>query len=284
MHARGGRPRGHRAGVARAPRRRRSAAGPAARTSSRWPAASGPTPSRTPSPGSPRGSRSCRPARDGRPSGPAGPCRGLGPRAGADRRGDQRSGPPDGAALRHGAGGPAARRAEGGRRPSSQIRTRRPSCWGCRCRCRAPAGRAAMQAREFADALRAVLDVPVELQDERLTTVEAERRLAASGVEGQARRRVVDRTAAAVILQAWLDARSAEPTVQHRRRGRYPRCPMQDEPTPRRTVRHDRPRTPAQDDAHRPVRRLHPPGRRHRGGRELLRRLQRPRARHDAAR
>lgn len=68
-------------------------------------------------------------------------------------------------------------------------------------------GRAAMQAREFADALRAVLDVPVHLQDERLTTVEAERRLAVSGVKGQARRRVVDRTAAAILLQAWLDAR-----------------------------------------------------------------------------
>lgn len=70
-------------------------------------------------------------------------------------------------------------------------------------------GSAAMQAREFAEALRAVLDVPVHLQDERLTTVEAERQLAASGVKGKARRRVVDRTAAAILLQAWLDARPA---------------------------------------------------------------------------
>lgn len=68
------------------------------------------------------------------------------------------------------------------------------------------AGSAAMQAREFAGALRAVLDVPVHFQDERLTTVEAERQLKASGVEGRARRRVVDRTAAAILLQAWLDA------------------------------------------------------------------------------
>jgi putative Holliday junction resolvase len=51
-----------------------------------------------------------------------------------------------------------------------------------------------------------VLTVPVELQDERLTTVEAERALRDAGVTGRERRAVIDRTAAAVILQAWLDA------------------------------------------------------------------------------
>jgi putative Holliday junction resolvase len=61
-------------------------------------------------------------------------------------------------------------------------------------------------ATSFAAALRAVVDVPVELHDERLSTAEAERRLAAAGVTGSARRRVVDQTAAAVILGAWLDA------------------------------------------------------------------------------
>jgi putative Holliday junction resolvase len=69
------------------------------------------------------------------------------------------------------------------------------------------AGEAARHAREFADALRAVLDVPVELFDERLTTVEAERRLADAGVDGRRRRGVVDQVAAALILQAYLDAR-----------------------------------------------------------------------------
>ena len=67
-------------------------------------------------------------------------------------------------------------------------------------------GPRAHHARGFADALRAVVDVPVELQDERLSTVEAERELRAAGVTGRARRRVVDRTAATVILQSWLDA------------------------------------------------------------------------------
>jgi putative Holliday junction resolvase len=57
------------------------------------------------------------------------------------------------------------------------------------------------------DALAGVVEVPIELQDERLSTVEAERALAAAGTRGRGRRRVVDASAATVILQAWLDAR-----------------------------------------------------------------------------
>jgi putative holliday junction resolvase len=67
------------------------------------------------------------------------------------------------------------------------------------------AGARAALAESFADALRAILDVPVELQDERLSTVEAERRLAAAGTRGREARERVDASAAAVILQAWLD-------------------------------------------------------------------------------
>jgi putative Holliday junction resolvase len=67
-------------------------------------------------------------------------------------------------------------------------------------------GSAAVKAEAFAGALRSILTVPVELQDERLSTVEAERGLRDAGVTGRERRRVVDRTAATVILQAWLDA------------------------------------------------------------------------------
>jgi putative Holliday junction resolvase len=47
----------------------------------------------------------------------------------------------------------------------------------------------------------------VDLHDERLSTVEAERRLGDAGVSGKRRRRVVDQTAAVVILQSYLDAR-----------------------------------------------------------------------------
>ncbi len=66
-------------------------------------------------------------------------------------------------------------------------------------------GRAA-HAESFAEALRGLVGLPVELHDERLSTVEAERALAAAGSRGRERRHAVDASAAAVILQAWLDA------------------------------------------------------------------------------
>ena len=69
-------------------------------------------------------------------------------------------------------------------------------------------GPAARSAAEEAAALGDVLPVPVETYDERLTTVTADRSLSSLGLRGQARRRVVDKVAAAVILQAWLDRSS----------------------------------------------------------------------------
>jgi putative Holliday junction resolvase len=69
---------------------------------------------------------------------------------------------------------------------------------------------AALRAEEEAALLGALLapkGIAVETFDERLTTVSAERALADAGRRGGARRRVVDQAAAAVLLQAWLDAR-----------------------------------------------------------------------------
>jgi putative Holliday junction resolvase len=66
-------------------------------------------------------------------------------------------------------------------------------------------GEAADQAEQFAQALRAVLNLPVALQDERLSTVEAERNLVRAGVSGRGRREVIDQAAAVIILQAYLD-------------------------------------------------------------------------------
>ena len=66
-------------------------------------------------------------------------------------------------------------------------------------------GPAARRAEEFAEGLRMLLHVPVYLQDERLTTVQAERDLRAAGAGGGARRLNVDRAAATLILQAFLD-------------------------------------------------------------------------------
>lgn len=66
-------------------------------------------------------------------------------------------------------------------------------------------GPAAVSAREFAEALRAGLGVPVEFTDERMTTVVATRQLAGRGVKGRRQRAVVDQQAAVAILQGWLD-------------------------------------------------------------------------------
>jgi putative holliday junction resolvase len=72
-------------------------------------------------------------------------------------------------------------------------------------------GASAALARDFAEQLtRLISPIPVELVDERLTTVAAERRLAARGVRGRARRAVVDQAAAVEILQHWLDAQHAQ--------------------------------------------------------------------------
>jgi putative Holliday junction resolvase len=66
-------------------------------------------------------------------------------------------------------------------------------------------GPAAEAARAFAVELEQVLDVPVELSDERLTTVVATRQLRESGRRGRRQRAVVDQVAAVGILQGWLD-------------------------------------------------------------------------------
>jgi putative Holliday junction resolvase len=68
-------------------------------------------------------------------------------------------------------------------------------------------GPAARAAEDVADAHARVTGLPVVLHDERLTTTEAERALGAAGVRGRRRRQVVDRTAAMLILQSWLDSR-----------------------------------------------------------------------------
>ena len=71
-------------------------------------------------------------------------------------------------------------------------------------------GLAASAALEEAAALAEVLaPVPVETFDERLTTVSADRSMMQRKMKADARRRVVDKVAAAVMLQAWLDSREA---------------------------------------------------------------------------
>jgi len=67
-------------------------------------------------------------------------------------------------------------------------------------------GPAAQAAVQEAEALRAIAgDIEVVLHDERLTTVTAERALGEARMKRAARRQVVDKVAAAVMLQSWLE-------------------------------------------------------------------------------
>ena len=73
-------------------------------------------------------------------------------------------------------------------------------------------GDRAVAAEAFAAALGKVVDVPVLLWDERLTTVAAQRTLVEGGVRRRRRREVVDAIAAALILQGWLDRQRSSST------------------------------------------------------------------------
>jgi len=66
-------------------------------------------------------------------------------------------------------------------------------------------GPAAAAATELSHGLRKASGLPVELVDERLTTVAAERSLIAAGVRREKRKLSVDRVAATLLLQAHLD-------------------------------------------------------------------------------
>ncbi len=71
-------------------------------------------------------------------------------------------------------------------------------------------GAAAQRALDEVELLSTALDVPVETWDERLSTVTAERSLMDQNMRAPARRKVIDKVAAAVILQSWLDARQEQ--------------------------------------------------------------------------
>ncbi|MGH9214363.1 MAG: Holliday junction resolvase RuvX [Acidimicrobiales bacterium] len=72
-------------------------------------------------------------------------------------------------------------------------------------------GPAALAVEAEAAQLESRLGVPLVLWDERLSTVEAAKRLAAAGLSAKKRRRTIDQVAATVILQAWLDATRPRP-------------------------------------------------------------------------
>jgi len=75
-------------------------------------------------------------------------------------------------------------------------------------------GAQAEKVARFVEALRAATEIPIVIWDERLSTVGAERAMIEANVSREKRRGTVDRVAAALILQSYLDARRANEAAQ----------------------------------------------------------------------
>ena len=67
-------------------------------------------------------------------------------------------------------------------------------------------GDRAVVTRQFGDMLQEASGLPVLYQDERLTTVSAERMLIDADVRREKRKKVIDKVAATIILQSFLDS------------------------------------------------------------------------------
>lgn len=66
-------------------------------------------------------------------------------------------------------------------------------------------GDRAEKTEEFVEKMKAVIDLSVTFWDERLSTVMAERQLIAADVSRKKRKGIIDKMAAVVILQGYLD-------------------------------------------------------------------------------
>ncbi len=71
-------------------------------------------------------------------------------------------------------------------------------------------GERARKTEEFKEMLERRTGLPVILWDERLTTVEADEILRESGVPAGDRKKVIDKVAAGIILQSYLNAVESE--------------------------------------------------------------------------
>ena len=66
-------------------------------------------------------------------------------------------------------------------------------------------GPAALKVRDFVGALQGAIMIPIKTLDERLTSVQAHRLLTEAEVSGRQRKGKVDKSAAAILLQGYLD-------------------------------------------------------------------------------
>jgi putative Holliday junction resolvase len=71
-------------------------------------------------------------------------------------------------------------------------------------------GAAALKVQDFVAALKNALTVPIRTWDERLTSVQANRFLLEGNVRREKRKEKVDKMAAAILLQSYLDGQSNE--------------------------------------------------------------------------
>ena len=62
-----------------------------------------------------------------------------------------------------------------------------------------------LEIKEFAEKLSRFTDKKIVFQDERLTTVSAEKALIESGMRREKRKKVIDKVAATIILQSYLN-------------------------------------------------------------------------------
>ena len=69
-------------------------------------------------------------------------------------------------------------------------------------------GQSVEMARQFGDELAKLIEVPIVYQDERLSTISAERILIESGMRREKRKDKIDSVAATIILQTYLDKKS----------------------------------------------------------------------------
>ena len=67
-------------------------------------------------------------------------------------------------------------------------------------------GPAALKVQDFVAALRNAVTVPIQTWDERLTSAQANRFLIQGKVRREKRKEKVDKTAAAILLQSYLDS------------------------------------------------------------------------------
>src|SRR5213078_5058776 len=69
-------------------------------------------------------------------------------------------------------------------------------------------GPAALKVQEFVAVVKDAVTIPIKTLDERLTSVQAHRFLSEAEVSGRQRKGKVDKSAAAILLQSYLDSRS----------------------------------------------------------------------------